>query len=251
MAEDFHDRPSVGPLLVQQRGTGVPKIVETHLTDAGAPTQGRADSPGGGQRERRYLRALPVGWAVRVIARRGQRAMALTVTVHPAAKGARVPAIKTGDSSAALAAIGFRNLGRCGFRKLGHAAQATGPGATPLCRVHRRRGRLGRLRRRRVFHLSAPNSIIREGPSRDCYLKKRGEGCKHVQAVIPLAHRRLNGTGHCSGTEGGGALTGGRSRPVARLRQATRPSSASLCIPVHSAQTMKMLTATSTRAHRG
>ncbi|MEU7182008.1 IS110 family transposase, partial [Streptomyces celluloflavus] len=32
----------------------------------------------------------------------------------------------------------------------------------------------------------------REGPNRDFYLKKRAEGCKHVQAVIALARRRAN-----------------------------------------------------------
>ncbi|MEU8437673.1 IS110 family transposase, partial [Streptomyces sp. NPDC029216] len=30
------------------------------------------------------------------------------------------------------------------------------------------------------------------GPNRDFYLKKRGEGCKHVQAVIALARRRAS-----------------------------------------------------------
>lgn len=36
----------------------------------------------------------------------------------------------------------------------------------------------------------AQTSIVREGPNRDFYLKKRGEGSKHVQAVIALARRR-------------------------------------------------------------
>jgi hypothetical protein len=40
--------------------------------------------------------------------------------------------------------------------------------------------------------MSAQTSIIREGPNRDFYLKKRGEGCKHVQAVIALARRRTS-----------------------------------------------------------
>ncbi|MGA5605013.1 IS110 family transposase, partial [Streptomyces griseoincarnatus] len=47
-------------------------------------------------------------------------------------------------------------------------------------------------RLRRVFHMSAQTSIIRDGPNRDFYLKKRGEGCKHVQAVIALARRRAS-----------------------------------------------------------
>jgi transposase len=61
----------------------------------------------------------------------------------------------------------------------------------------RRTGNLHRPKRynrrlRRVFYLSAQTSIIREGPNRDFYLKKRGEGCKHVQAVIALARRRAS-----------------------------------------------------------
>ncbi|MFF4410827.1 IS110 family transposase [Streptomyces sp. NPDC001404] len=61
----------------------------------------------------------------------------------------------------------------------------------------RRTGNLHRPKRysrdlRRVFYLSAQTSIIREGPNRDFYLKKRGEGLKHVQAVIALARRRVD-----------------------------------------------------------
>lgn len=59
----------------------------------------------------------------------------------------------------------------------------------------RRSGNLHRPKRysrrlRTVFYLSARTSLIREGPNRDFYLKKRGEGLKHVQAVIALARRR-------------------------------------------------------------
>jgi hypothetical protein len=43
-----------------------------------------------------------------------------------------------------------------------------------------------------VFYLSGQSSIIREGPSRDFYRKKRAEGLKHVQAVIALARRRVS-----------------------------------------------------------
>ena len=35
-------------------------------------------------------------------------------------------------------------------------------------------------------------SALREGPNRDFYLKKRGEGLKHVQALIALARRRVD-----------------------------------------------------------
>ncbi|GGU56654.1 hypothetical protein GCM10010274_51910 [Streptomyces lavendofoliae] len=43
-----------------------------------------------------------------------------------------------------------------------------------------------------MLYLSAHTSIVREGPNRDAYLKKRGEGWKHVQAVIALARRRAS-----------------------------------------------------------
>ncbi|MGW0701219.1 IS110 family transposase [Streptomyces sp. NPDC002867] len=78
----------------------------------------------------------------------------------------------------------------------GHLASAAG--LVPVPRDSgRRTGNLHRPKRysrrlRRVFYLSAQTSIIREGPNRDYYLKKRGEGCKHIQAVIALARRRVN-----------------------------------------------------------
>ncbi|MGC0375206.1 IS110 family transposase [Streptomyces sp. SAI-229] len=78
----------------------------------------------------------------------------------------------------------------------GHLASAAG--LVPVPRDSGRRvGNLHRPKRysrrpRRVFYLSARTSIIREGPNRDFYLKKRGEGCKHVQAVIALARRRVS-----------------------------------------------------------
>jgi len=45
---------------------------------------------------------------------------------------------------------------------------------------------------RRVFYLSAQASMMRAGPNRDYYLKKRGEGLRHVQALIALARRRVD-----------------------------------------------------------
>ena len=45
---------------------------------------------------------------------------------------------------------------------------------------------------RRVFYLSASAAMMREGPNRDYYLKKRGEGLGHVQALIALARRRVD-----------------------------------------------------------
>lgn len=82
------------------------------------------------------------------------------------------------------------------YTDAGHLASAAG--LVPVPRDSgRRTGNLHRPRRysrrlRRVFYLSAQTSIVRDGPNRDFYLKKRGEGCKHVQAVIALARRRTS-----------------------------------------------------------
>jgi hypothetical protein len=43
-----------------------------------------------------------------------------------------------------------------------------------------------------VSYLSAQTSIIRDGPNRTYYLKKRAEGHKHIPAVIALARRRVD-----------------------------------------------------------
>lgn len=61
----------------------------------------------------------------------------------------------------------------------------------------RRTGTLHRHKRysrrlRRVFGMSAQTSTTREGPNRDFCLKKRGEGCRHIRAVIALARRRAS-----------------------------------------------------------
>ncbi|MGW5498213.1 IS110 family transposase [Streptomyces olivaceoviridis] len=82
------------------------------------------------------------------------------------------------------------------YADAGHLASAAG--LVPVPRDSgRRTGNLHRPKRysrrlRRVFYMSAQTSIIREGPNRDFYLKKRAEGCKHVQAVIALARRRAS-----------------------------------------------------------
>lgn len=82
------------------------------------------------------------------------------------------------------------------YTDAGHLASAAG--LVPVPRDSgRRSGNLHRPTRysrrlRRVFYLSAQTSIIREGPNRDFYLKKRGQGLKHVQAVIALARRRVD-----------------------------------------------------------
>ncbi|MGH3758202.1 transposase, partial [Actinophytocola sp.] len=82
------------------------------------------------------------------------------------------------------------------YTDAGHLASAAG--LVPVPRDSgRRTGNPHRPKRysrrlRRVFYLSAQTSIIREGPNRDFYLKKRGQGLKHVQAVIALARRRVD-----------------------------------------------------------
>jgi hypothetical protein len=43
-----------------------------------------------------------------------------------------------------------------------------------------------------VFYLSAQTSMMRAGPNRDYYLKKRSQGATHSQAVISLARRRID-----------------------------------------------------------
>ncbi|MFE9613833.1 IS110 family transposase [Streptomyces sp. NPDC006012] len=82
------------------------------------------------------------------------------------------------------------------YADAGHLASAAG--LVPVPRDSgRRTGNLHRPKRysrrlRRVFYLSAQTSIIKDGPNRDFYLTKRAEGCKHVQAVIALARRRVS-----------------------------------------------------------
>lgn len=84
------------------------------------------------------------------------------------------------------------------YADAGHLASAVVAGLVPVPRDSgRRTGNLHRPKRysrrlRRVFYMSAQTSMMRDGPNRDFYLKKRGEGCKHVQAVIALARRRAS-----------------------------------------------------------
>ena len=82
------------------------------------------------------------------------------------------------------------------YSDAGHLASAAG--LVPVPRDSgRRTGNMHRPKRysrrlRRVFYLSAQTSIIKDGPNREFYLKKRSEGMRHVQAVIALARRRVN-----------------------------------------------------------
>ncbi|WP_035698285.1 IS110 family transposase [Glycomyces tenuis] len=82
------------------------------------------------------------------------------------------------------------------FADAGHLASAAGLAPVPRD-SGRRTGNLHRPKRysrklRRVCYMSAQASIVAQGPSRDYYLKKRAEGCRHVQALIALARRRID-----------------------------------------------------------
>ncbi|WP_067431535.1 IS110 family RNA-guided transposase [Nocardioides jensenii] len=91
-----------------------------------------------------------------------------------------------------IAAAGDLN----GYANAGCLASAAG--LVPVPRDSgRRTGNMHRPMRysrklRRVFYLSANAAMMREGPNRDYYLKKRSEGDKHVQALICLARRRVD-----------------------------------------------------------
>jgi transposase len=82
------------------------------------------------------------------------------------------------------------------FPSAGHLAAAAGLVPVPND-SGRRSGNLHRPHRysrplRQVFYLSAQTSMMRAGPNRDYYLKKRERGRTHSQAVIALARRRVD-----------------------------------------------------------
>lgn len=82
------------------------------------------------------------------------------------------------------------------FPSAGHLAAAAGLVPVPND-SGRRSGNLHRPKRysrplRHVFYLSAQTSMMRAGPNRDYYLKKRQQGRTHSQAVIALARRRAD-----------------------------------------------------------
>jgi transposase len=116
-----------------------------------------------------------------------------TSRAHPQARDHRVIARHGTDSRRrVIAAAGDLN----GYANAGRLASAAG--LVPVPRDSgRRTGNLHRPVRysrklRRVFYLSANAAMMREGPNRDYYLKKRSEGDKHVQALICLAPRRVD-----------------------------------------------------------
>lgn len=82
------------------------------------------------------------------------------------------------------------------FPSAGHLAAAAGLVPVPND-SGRRTGNLHRplrysRRLRHVFYLSAQTSMMRAGPNRDYYLKKRAHSATHSQAVIALARRRID-----------------------------------------------------------
>jgi transposase len=82
------------------------------------------------------------------------------------------------------------------FPSAGHLAAAAGLVPVPND-SGRRSGNLHRPHRysrplRQVFYLSAQTSMMRAGPNREYYLKKRERGRTHSQAVIALARRRVD-----------------------------------------------------------
>lgn len=82
------------------------------------------------------------------------------------------------------------------FPTAGHPAAAAGLVPVPND-SGRRVGNLHKPRRysrplRHALYLSAQTSMMRAGPNRDYYLKKRARGRTHSQAVIALARRRTD-----------------------------------------------------------
>jgi transposase len=82
------------------------------------------------------------------------------------------------------------------FPSAGHLAAAAGLVPVPNDSGRRTGNRHRPLRYsrplRHVFYLSAQTSMMRAGPNRDYYLKKRAQGATHSQAVISLARRRID-----------------------------------------------------------
>lgn len=82
------------------------------------------------------------------------------------------------------------------FPTAGHLAAAAGLVPVPND-SGRRAGNLHKPRHysrplRHALYLSAQSSMMRAGPNRDYYLKKRDQGRTHSQAVIALARRRID-----------------------------------------------------------
>ncbi|GHE34876.1 IS110 family transposase [Streptomyces capitiformicae] len=83
-----------------------------------------------------------------------------------------------------------------GYRDAGRLASHAG--LAPVARDSgRRTGNYHRPKRyhrrlRYIFYMAAQTAMMRPGPSRDYYLKKRAEGLLHTQALLSLARRRVD-----------------------------------------------------------
>ncbi|MEU3657720.1 IS110 family transposase [Streptomyces sp. NPDC032161] len=83
-----------------------------------------------------------------------------------------------------------------GYRDAGRLASHAG--LAPVAHDSgRRSGNYHRPKRynrrlRHVFYLAAQTAMMRPGPSRDYYLRKRSEGLPHTQALLALARRRID-----------------------------------------------------------
>ncbi len=119
--------------------------------------------------------------------------IAATFELHPqAAIIVSMPGFGPFLGASLLAAAGDLRA----FPTAGHLAAAAGLVPVPND-SGRRSGNLHKPRRysrplRYVFYLSAQTAMMRPGPNRDYYLKKRERGRTHTQAVIALARRRID-----------------------------------------------------------
>ncbi|MEU9398102.1 IS110 family transposase [Streptomyces sp. NPDC048324] len=83
-----------------------------------------------------------------------------------------------------------------GYRDAGRLASHAG--LAPVARDSgRRTGNYHRPKRynrrlRHIFYMAAQTAMMRPGPSRDYYLKKRAEGLLHTQALLSLSRRRID-----------------------------------------------------------
>ncbi|MFF7146405.1 IS110 family transposase [Streptomyces nodosus] len=83
-----------------------------------------------------------------------------------------------------------------GYRDAGRLASHAGLAPVPRdsgrrSGNHHRPKRYSR-RLQHIFYMAAQTAMMRPGPSRDYYLKKRGEGLLHTQALLALARRRVD-----------------------------------------------------------
>ena len=119
--------------------------------------------------------------------------IAATFELHPqSASIVSMPGFGPFLAASLLAAAGDLRA----FPSAGHLAAAAGLVPVPNG-SGRRSGNLHKPHRysrplRHVFYLSAQTAMMRPGPNRDYYLKKREHGRTHTQAVIALARRRID-----------------------------------------------------------